>query len=82
MDPDWIIACVASGGVAFEAWRRWRKFDRSFQVFLTDWHGYGARPGVSAKAGVMERLELIELAQIDNRAEIAQMNTRLKGRGL
>lgn len=82
MSPDWIIACIAGGGFVFEVWRRWRKFDRGFQTFLNDWHGSPARPGVAAKAGVMERLELIELAQVDNRTEITQVNARLKRRGL
>lgn len=82
MSPDWILAAIAGGGVAFEALRRLRKIDRGLSRFQADWFGEDARPGVDRKPGVLERLDLIEVAQVDNRSEIADINTRLKGLGL
>lgn len=56
MVAEWVSAGAVVCGVAFEAWRRWRKFDRGFQTFLNDWNGKPARPGVAEVKGVMERL--------------------------
>lgn len=89
MLAEWIVAGAAAGGIVFEVWRRLRKFDRGLQRFLADWNGTPGRPGVAPRAGVLERLSMIEVAQVDNRAqisdtrvEITDINRRLKERGL
>ena len=71
-----------AGGASFGSFRVLRRFERKFGEFQQDWNGTAERPGVPRRAGVMERLELIELSQVDNRAQISEINQRLVRRGL
>lgn len=82
MDWAWAIdpmAIVVGGAVVA---RTVRQVDKKVSGFLRDWHGEPERPGVPARAGVMERLERTELSitdvsvRVDNLAE--QMNRKEK----
>lgn len=48
------------GGSAWECMRLIRKLDKKFSTFQGDWEGTESRPGVPRRAGVMERLDIIE----------------------
>ncbi len=60
IDTGVIVALITIIG-ALVACIRWTYAQvRSLQDLLDDWHGEEARPGVSGRLGVMERLDRIE----------------------
>jgi hypothetical protein len=52
------VVVVGGGVVALIRWLRHHL--GGLADFINDWHGEGARPGVPARPGVMERLSGIE----------------------
>jgi hypothetical protein len=59
----WSVALVALAGLATMVWRLvrpLRRVARKVDEFMDDWNGVPARRGVSARPGVMERLDQIE----------------------
>lgn len=78
--PQWVAnlsvgqVALYVGGVLFvvglvvKAWKAVRPVWTGVREFLEDWRGEPGRPGVPARAGVMERLETTEqkLTAIDH----------------
>lgn len=61
IDIDMLVPLCSTVGVlvGFGVWLR--KLMRRLDNLLEDWNGSPARPGVPRRAGVMERLEKIEM---------------------
>lgn len=72
IDP---LALLALAGFGIRAWRR---FDKKFAQFHEDWNGTPGRPGVPPRAGVMERLSMIEVAQVDMRGDVENIKKKLE----
>lgn len=69
----WSVAAVAlaAGGALLWRWARGlRRVAQRVEDFVDDWQGARGRPGVPARAGVMERLDVIERGLEEVRREV------------
>ena len=80
VDPLVMVTILAIvGGAFWEVVKVVRRIDKRNQRFQEDWEGSMARPGVDARAGVMERLQLIEVHQSDTNTRIEELSQQIKG---
>lgn len=75
-----VTAVGILAGAAYEVIKIAKRFDRKFDEFQSDWNGTEARPGVPGRAGVMERLSLIEVAQTDTRHRLDEVVKTLENK--
>jgi hypothetical protein len=81
VDPLVLLTILAIiGGAFWEVAKIVRRIDRRFSRFQEDWEGTPGRPGVPPKAGVMERLSVIEVTQTDTNTRINDLSEQVKGR--
>jgi hypothetical protein len=46
--------------IVVPAWKRFKSFSNSWELFMRDWSGEKARPGHDAEPGVMDRLNNLD----------------------
>lgn len=67
--------------VGYGALRVLRKIDHKLTVFRKDWEGEPARSGFPPRAGVMERLSMIEVAQVETLHRVDEIAQQLEESG-
>lgn len=81
LDPLVLITVlVIAGGALWEVIKVVRRIEKKFAHFQEDWEGTAGRPGVAPRAGVMERLAVIEVTQSDTNTRIEELRAEVKGR--
>mgnify|MGYP007116842276 CR=1 FL=1 len=66
-----VTAVLTAGALLYRyVFRPAWKFIRAVQLFLSDWNGSAARPGVKKRPGVLERLDRIEW-HVGNGSQVA-----------
>lgn len=55
-----------------------RKVDHKLTDFKKDWEGEPARSGFPSRAGVMERLSMIEVAQVETLHRVDEIAAQLE----
>lgn len=55
-----------------------RKIDRKLSEFRKDWEGEPARSGFPPRAGVMERLSMIEAVQVETLHRVDELAQKLE----
>jgi hypothetical protein len=85
MEP-WVIAVESLtafglvGGGVLAGFRLLRRIDKKLSRFQEDWEGTPGRPGVPPRAGVMERLSVIEIVQGDTNHRIDELRAEVRTR--
>lgn len=81
-----VFGSLGAGAIAVGAAAAWiakklRRFNTRFDNFMEDWNGTEARPGVSRKPGVMERLSQQDdaLKCIDSRVQAVESEINPNG---
>lgn len=75
-----VLGTVSAG--CYELLKTTRRTAKKFDQFAEDWNGTDERPGVPRRPGVMERLELIEIHQVDQASETKALSARMEKHGL
>lgn len=65
-----LAAIITALGVLWRVALSGRRIARLVNQFFDDWNGQPARPGHARRLGIPERLESVEAAQVDIRAEL------------
>jgi hypothetical protein len=65
--------------VGYGVMRVGRKIDHKLTEFRKDWEGEPARSGFPPRAGVMERLSMIEVAQVETLHRVDELAQKLEG---
>lgn len=73
-----LAAFIAICTFIFTIGKRMWDFIRKLADFLSDWFGAEARPGVSRRAGVMERLDNQDTILASHTTQLGTISTRLE----
>jgi hypothetical protein len=82
MDISWSVAIdpLAIAVVGYGVIRVGRRIDHALTSFRKDWEGEPGRPGFPPRAGVMERLAVIEVAQVETLHRVDEIAQQLEDR--